>query len=128
MESEARKQADLKQLKKRLAKQLEKAQSQLRQLSQEEFAYSADAMKAAKRFDSQLRFHQITDLEIIEHCRHLKPGRPRKKAQPTHCYYQICAELVPTPEAIATEHRRAGRFILATNVIAHIPHFNLKYK
>lgn len=49
VESEARK-ADLKQLEQRLAKQLEKAQSQLRQLSQQEFACAADAIKAANLF------------------------------------------------------------------------------
>lgn len=50
VESEARKEADLKQLEKRLAKQQQKAQSELRQLCQQEFVCAADAMKAAKRF------------------------------------------------------------------------------
>lgn len=49
VESQARTEADLKQLEKRLAKQLSKAQSELRQLSQQEFACAADAMKAARR-------------------------------------------------------------------------------
>jgi transposase len=117
VESEARKQADFKQLEKRLAKQLDKAQSQLRQLSQQEFACAADALQAANLLSSKLRFHQLQDLEILEHCRHRKPGRPSKNTQPTHYCYQIRADLVQKPEAIATEQLRAGRFILATNVI-----------
>lgn len=59
VESVARQEADLKQQEKRLAKQLSQAQSQLRQLCLTEFACAADALKAAKRFESQLRFHQL---------------------------------------------------------------------
>lgn len=117
VESEARKEADIKQLEKRLVKQLSKAQLELRQLSQQEFACAADAIKAAKRFENRQRFHQLTNLEILEHCRHAKPGRPRKDTQPAQCYYQIHAFLVPNKEAIATEQQRSGRFILATNVL-----------
>jgi transposase len=117
VESQARKEADIKQLEKRLVKQLSKAQSELRQLSQQEFACAADAMKAARRFESQQRFHQLADLEIMEHCRHAKSGRPRKDAQPAQCYYQIRASFMPKEEAIAREQQRSGRFILATNVL-----------
>lgn len=117
VESQERKQADLCQLEKRLAKQLHKAQAELRQLSQQEFACAADALKAAERFEHQLRFHQLEQLHIVESCRHPRPGRPRKGVQPTQCYYQIHATLVPNLSIIAIEHRRAGRFILATNVL-----------
>lgn len=117
VESEARTEADIKQLEKRLAKQLSKAQSELRQLSQQEFACTADAMKAANRFENRQRFYQLTNLEILEHCHHAKSGRPRKDAQPAQCYYQIRAFLMPNQEAIATEQQRSGRFILATNVL-----------
>lgn len=78
VESEARTEADFKQLEKRPTKQLEQAQSQLRQLSQQEFACAADAIQAAQRFESQQRFHQLAELEIVEHKRHAKSGRPRK--------------------------------------------------
>jgi transposase len=103
VESEARTQADLKQLEKRLGKQLELAQSQLRQLSQQEFACAADAIQAAQRFESQQHFHQLADLEVIEHKRHTKSGRPRKDAQPRQCYYLLRATVVPNEVAIATE-------------------------
>ncbi|QKQ72195.1 IS1634 family transposase [Nostoc sp. TCL240-02] len=117
VESEARAAADLKQLEKRLTKHLQQAQSQLRQLSQQEFACAADAIQASGRFETQQRFHELAELEIIEHKRHAKSGRPRKDAQPQQCYYQIRATVVPNELAIATEKQRAGRFILATNVL-----------
>lgn len=117
VESVARQQADLKQLEKRLSQQFDQAQSQLRQLSQQEFACAADAIQAAQCFETQQRFHQLADLEVIEHKRHTKPGRPRKDAQPQQCYYQIRATVIPNEVAIATAKQRAGRFILATNVL-----------
>ncbi|ABA20307.1 transposase, IS4 family [Trichormus variabilis ATCC 29413] len=117
VESEARTESDLKQLEKRLIKQLEQAQSQLRQLSQQEFACAADALQAAKCFETQQRFHQLAHLEVIEHKRHAKSGRPRKDAQPRQSHYQIRATVVANEVAIATEKQRAGRFILATNVL-----------
>ena len=117
VESVARQEADLKQLEKRLAKQLSQAQSQLRQLCLTEFACAADALKAAKRFESRLRFHQLAALEVIERPHHAKSGRPGKDAKPIHCHHQIRASLVPNPETIASEQRRAGRFILATNLL-----------
>jgi transposase len=117
VESEARMESDLKQLEKRLIKQLEQAQSQLRQLSQQEFACAADAIQAAKRFETQQRFHQLAILEVIEHKRHAKSGRPRKDAQPRQSYYLLRTTIVANEVAIATEKQRAGRFIVATNVL-----------
>jgi transposase len=117
VESQARKQADLKQLDQRLAKQLESAHSQLPQLCQQEFACEQDAVTAARGFENQLRFHQLAALEVIERKHHTNSGRPRQQAQPTYYCDQIRPSLVPPPVAIATEQRRAGRFILATNVL-----------
>jgi len=117
VESETRQEADRKQFEKRLLKQQEKAQSELWQLSQQQFACAADAMKVAKRFESQLRFHQLAELEIIQRSHHAKSGRPRKDTQPIHCCYLVRASLVANEVTLATEHQRAGRLILATNVL-----------
>lgn len=54
VESQARKEADLKQLEKRLVKQLSKAQSELKQLCQQLFACQKDARIAAERFERKL--------------------------------------------------------------------------
>ncbi|RCJ33090.1 transposase, partial [Nostoc minutum NIES-26] len=116
VESEARKQSDLKQLQKRLAKKYTQAQSQLRKLCQQKFACAKDALKAAKLFESQLPFHQLANLEVIEHAQHQGRGRPRKDSQPA-LSYQIQAEIILKETAITIERERAGRFILATNVL-----------
>lgn len=116
VESQARKVADLKQLEKRLSKQLSKVQSELRQLSQQEFACEEDARIAAERLNRKLPLHQLADIEVNEVKQHTGRGRPRKDASPTF-YYQIDASVIPKQTAIAVEIKRAGRFILATNVL-----------
>jgi transposase len=77
------------------------------------------ALAAVEKFGvkQDKRFHQLAELEIVEHKRHAKSGRPRKDAQPRQCYYQIRATVVSDEAAITIEKQRAGRFILATNVL-----------
>lgn len=116
VESQVRKDADLKQLEKRLTKHLSKAQSELRQLSQQEFACSKDALIAAERLSRKLPLHQLAEIEIKEAKKHAGRGRPSKDASPTF-YYQVHASVEPKETAIEVETKRTGRFILATNVL-----------
>ena len=74
-------------------------------------------MKAANRFENRQRFHQLTNLEILEHCHHAKSGRPRHSLNQLNAIITLRAFLVPHKEAIATEQQRSGRFILGTNVL-----------
>jgi transposase len=101
---------------KRLAKQLSKAQSELKQLCQQQLACEKDALLAAERFERKLPLHQLVDIKVVENKQHQGRGRPRKDASVT-CHYQVCATLAPKPTAIDVELERAGRFILATNVL-----------
>jgi len=84
VESQARQQA-LKQLDKRLAKQLLRAQSELRQLCQQHFACEQDARIAAARFESVV-LHQLGNVEVHEVRQHIGRGRPRKDAGATFSY------------------------------------------
>ena len=116
IESEARKESDLKQLEKRLTKKYTQAQSQLRKLCQQEFACAEDPFNAAKLLESQLPFDQLANIEVIEYSQHRGRGRPRKDSQPTLISH-IQAEIVPKETAITIATEQAGRFILATNVL-----------
>ncbi len=100
VESQARKEADLKQLEKRLDKQLTKAQSELKLLCQQQFACEKDALLAAERFERKLVLHQLCDLKVLENKQHKGRGRPRKDAVVTY-YDQLCATLLPKQIAIA---------------------------
>ena len=117
VESETRKLSDLKQLEKRLSKHLISAQSSLRQLSQQQFACEADALKAANRFEAKLTFYRLDSVQIIQESSYGKAGRPRKSQSPSQTHYRIRAGLISHRPTIDLEQKKAGRFILATNVL-----------
>jgi transposase len=116
VESQARLESDLKQLSKRVAKQLIVATSALKQLSTQQFACQPDALQAATAFSDQLPYHQLDNLQVVEIIEYPKRGRPRKDAIGQK-HYQISATLIPQPNAMDAEIQRAGRFILASNVL-----------
>jgi transposase len=116
VESQARLESDLKQLEKRVAKKLIAATSALKQLSSQQFACQPDALQAAAVFSDQLPYHQLDDLQVVEIIEYPKRGRPRKD-EVGQKHYQISATLIPQPHAMDVEIQRAGRFILATNVL-----------
>ena len=118
VESSQRQAVDLKQWKKRLAKATQRAQSQLDQLSRQPFACEADAQQALERLEKSLKQHLISEATIVERPHYDHPGRPAKNATPTSISYHIQATLILDPEVDAKQRRRAGRFILATNVLA----------
>jgi transposase len=116
VESQARLESDLKQLEQRVAKKLTSATSALKQLSSQQFACQPDALQAATALSEQLPYHQLDDLQVVEIIEYQKRGRPRKD-QVGQKHYQISATLIPQPNAMDVEIQRAGRFILATNVL-----------
>ncbi len=117
VESEQARESDLKKIEKRLAKKLVQAKSQLKALCRQEFASDPDAEKAVQVLANQLQFFQLDNVKILEQVRHRKSGRPSKTPKPTTSHYRIEADLIPNPEAITVEKQKAGRFILATNVL-----------
>ena len=86
-------------------------------LSGQQFACEADAMGAANRFEAKLTFHQLDNLQIIQKSSHSKTARPRKSQSPTKTYYRIKADLILNQVSVDVEQCKAGRFILATNVL-----------
>ncbi|MEH1830466.1 MAG: hypothetical protein V7L22_34870 [Nostoc sp.] len=60
--------------------------------------------------------HQLANIQVKEVKKHTGRGRPSKDASPS-LYYQVDTTLEPKELAIAIETKRAGRFILATNVL-----------
>ena len=117
IESEQTRKSDLQKIEKLLEKKLAQVQSQLKALCRQKFACEPDAQTAVQMLANQLKFFQLDNLKIIEQVRHGKSGRPSKTQKPTTSYYRIEVELIPNSEAIAVEKQKAGRFILASNVL-----------
>jgi transposase len=117
VESEARRQADLATLEQTLAKAAAQAQAQVNQLHRQEFACEADALAALERLASRLPWHDLTDCRVNAKAHYDRPGKPTADTPPTRITYHPDAILALKAEKQAQYHRRAGRFILATNVI-----------
>jgi transposase len=116
VESDKRKDADLKQLQKRVEQQHNRQRRHLEQLCKESFACEADALKAIQQFEQTLHYCQLTAVSVVKTVHHGKRGRPKSDTVPDERFYPQ-ATLVHNMEAIAAQQRIAGRFILATNVL-----------
>ena len=82
LQSESRKQADLKQLDKRIAKAQTKKAKALKDLSAHPGACETDAVDAAEIFALKLKYHRLTDIEVLKKPHYDHPGRPRKGESP----------------------------------------------
>ena len=107
----------MKALEKRVDKATKRVQAQLDQLSRQPFACEADAQQAVAQFEKTLKQHLLMQIEIVEKPHYDTAGRPAKTATPTAIHYHVQATLVLNSEAVERQQRRAGRFILATNVL-----------
>jgi len=117
IESELRKQASIKQIEKQVNKQESSAQASLRKLSRQIFACVADAETAIKNLSDTWKYHQITEIECQEKS-HKKPKQTTTKASNIDTVsYQISGKIETKPEIISAEKIKAGRFILATNIL-----------
>jgi transposase len=117
VESEQRKQADLKTLSKRIEQSFTLKKKSLLSLEKKEFACEPDAVKAAIDFEKTLNYHSLTDLKIIAKPHYKRKGRPRPEDKVSHYTYHIQANLVEDEAVIQTYRNQAGRFILATNLL-----------
>jgi transposase len=117
VESQKRKQADLKKLDKTLTQATAHWQSQLRQLCAQEFACEADAMAALEKFGQKLPWHQLDGMGVKQTVHYDKPGKPKRGHPPSRITYHPQASLTLNTTVVARHQQRAGRFILATNVL-----------
>ena len=105
VESEARRQSDIKRLDKKIQQAEKEAPQKLRQLSTQEFACKPDAFAAVNQLSQGLKYHQITKIELKKVTGKLKSSQS----------LTVQAVLEVDAEGIATKTRLAGRFVLATN-------------
>lgn len=117
VESKTRKEADLKQLQKRIDKAFSQQTAALDTLCKQTFACDADALAATQAFSKILKYHTLADIKIHKKPHYPKAGRPAKETVVTHFTYSIEASLTLNQSAIKRYQRQAGRFILATNLL-----------
>ena len=117
VESDERKEADLKALSKRIEKSLSANIKSLKSLESKEFACEADALSAAADFEKTLKYHLLNELKIVTKSHYQRRGRPRPGDEISHYTYDIQANLIENEIIIKNHRNQAGRFILATNLL-----------
>ncbi len=117
VESDKRAQRGIEQVERRVGHERTKAMKALRDLGRRPFNCERDAREALKKLAKGLRYHRLDDIAIESEPYHAQPGRPRKDAVPAGYRYRMAAELVRDEAEVARRKRRAGRFLLATNVV-----------
>ena len=115
VESLQRMEADLKTAAKKIEKALNK--KALKSLINKSFACEADALSAVTEFEKTLKFHDLSELQIVSQPHYSRRGRPNPEQQPTHNSWHILSGLIENPVTVAAIQKQAGRFILATNSV-----------
>jgi transposase len=114
VESQARRESELRRLEKNLEKASLTASKKLQNLGNQKFDNPQTAITSATQLAKKLKYHKLADIKVVE----LQP-EPIKKASALagNIIYKIQASLVRDQSGIDTETRCAGRFVLATNVL-----------
>jgi transposase len=117
VESDERKEADIKALPKRIEKSFAANIKSLKSLESKEFACEADALSAAADFEKTLKYHLLSELKIVTKPHYQRRGRPRPGDEISHYTYHIQTTLIENEIVIKNHRNQAGRFILATNLL-----------
>jgi transposase len=104
IESEKRLNSDLKQLERRLTKQLKIATSELKSLMKQDFACVADAKQAADKLSRNWKYHSLESIEIQTHACYNTPGRPTKNQSPEHFISNHFKYAINTDRAITISY------------------------
>ena len=118
VESSLRRDADRRKLEKNLKKAEIEGQKKLRELSNIEFACSADASAAASRLSKQLKYHNLTQITCGQTT--VKPATDSTISHDnssSSLIFKVQAKLELDANVVARITKASGRFILATNVL-----------
>ncbi|MFN5964147.1 MAG: IS1634 family transposase, partial [Pseudanabaena sp.] len=117
VDSQARRKSDIKKLDKKLEQVQQKCHQDLHTLAGQDFACAADAIAAAEKLSTKMKWHQLANIQTVEKPHYAKRGKPQPDALPTSISYRITATVIPIDAVILAQRQRCGRFILATNIL-----------
>lgn len=118
VESCFRRDSDRRKLEKNIKKAEIEGQNKLRELSNVEFACSADANSAANRLSQQLKYHKLNQIRTLQTIAKPNPNLTRSTDSSNQSFiFKVQAKLELDASALAKETQAGGRFILATNVL-----------
>jgi transposase len=126
--SEEMKKRNEKTLDKKIQKETDQAEKDLKRLKRRRFVCVPDAENEAKLWSSAHPHHRLASLKISSIAEKVekKRGRP-KKDEPFCLRFRIEGEIEIDEDALTEERKRLGRFVLASNDIDLEPEVMLDY-
>jgi transposase len=106
IESTARKKSDLKQLEKKLLKDEEKSQALVKSLSKKKYENRTEIKAVFKCEQKKLKYHEL----VLKNVEKITDNQ-------NNIIYKATITLEIKSEKIEEERKKAGRFILATNIL-----------
>ncbi|MFO0209326.1 MAG: IS1634 family transposase, partial [Pseudanabaena sp.] len=83
IDSQARRKSDIKKLDKKLEQIQQKCHQDLQILAGQDFACAADAIAAAEKLSTQMKWHQLANIQTVEKPHYAKRGKPQPDALET---------------------------------------------
>ena len=117
VESAERRRSDIKKIATKIEKTQKGCNQELQSLASQDFACEADALADAERLSKKLKWHQLSDIQIVEKRHYSKRGKPKPEAIPDRISYRVNAKVTPLEAEISNLYISCGRFILATNIL-----------
>ncbi len=90
-------------------------QEKLWHLSNQVYGCESDAQKALRKFEKELKYHQVSDVSFLPLKGYEGKGRPKKGAKKLDIGFQIKGKLSEEPSKIEAMLAQKGLFVLATN-------------
>ncbi len=106
VESQQRKESDLKKLDKKLKKEKEKVEKLIKELKKEDFETPEQARYKLKGINKKLKFNEIKEIQVT-----------KSKSKNNKTIYKMAGVVHEKPEEIEIQRKEADRFILATNLV-----------
>jgi transposase len=117
VDSQARRNSDIKKLDKKLEQIQQKCHQDLHTLAGQDFACAADTSAAAEKLSAQMKWHKLDHIQTVEKPHYAKRGKPQPDDIPISITYRVTATVIPIDSEILAQRQRCGRFILATNIL-----------
>ena len=117
VESAQRLQSDNKAISQKIEKADKVVKKEWQKLCGQNFACEADALTEAQLWQKTLTYHQLSQVEVQTIPYYAKGGRPKQGATPLGFHYRLTGQLSLDSSCLEAASKRAGRFILATNVL-----------
>jgi transposase len=117
VESQERLKSDIKKLDKKIQQIQQNCVQELKTLAGQDFACVADAIAAAEKLSTKMKWHKLSNIQTLEKLHYEKRGKPKPDALPTSISYRVTADVISMNTEISAQRVRCGRFILATNIL-----------